>query len=61
MNKLFCNNNFWREIFVPVLISVVPELLTDELYAQAVAFDNSNKPEPFSWQFEFDVFYHQKK
>ncbi len=42
------------------LISVVPELLTDELYAQAVAFDNSNKPEPFSWQFEFDVFYHQK-
>ncbi|CHA96692.1 putative membrane protein [Salmonella enterica subsp. enterica serovar Typhi] len=43
------------------LISVVPELLTDELYAQAVAFDNSNKPEPFLWQFEFDVFYHQKK
>ncbi|EBS7633465.1 hypothetical protein CDR68_06440 [Salmonella enterica] len=43
------------------LISVVPELLTDELYAQAVAFDNSNKPEPFSWQFEFDVFYHQEK
>ncbi|AJQ75593.1 hypothetical protein AW67_36860 [Salmonella enterica subsp. enterica serovar Montevideo str. USDA-ARS-USMARC-1903] len=43
------------------MISVVPELLTDELYAQAVAFDNSNKPKPFSWQFEFDVFYHQKK
>ncbi|EBH5052198.1 hypothetical protein IOZ78_002641 [Salmonella enterica] len=43
------------------LISVVPELLTDELYAQAVAFDSSNKLKPFSWQFEFDVFYHQKK
>ncbi|EAZ4759633.1 hypothetical protein CB020_09580 [Salmonella enterica] len=43
------------------LIRVVPELLTDELYAQAVAFDNSKKPKPFLWQFEFDEFYHQRK